>query len=101
MNRISRFALFILLIVSAAQARVISYAPYTDRAAIPAVQARTNPHFVLVEQTVSGSAPVPIGVLPSPHFNYPPSQVVVYASKGLEVPRAIFLQDGTSVHINR
>jgi len=65
MNRISRFALFILLIVSAAQARVISYAPYTDRAAIPAVQARTNRHFVLVEQTGSGSAPVPIGV-PSP-----------------------------------
>jgi len=100
MNRISRFALFILLIVSAAQARVISYAPYTDRAAIPAVQARTNRHFVLVEQTGSGSAPVPIGVPPSPNFNYPPSQVVVYDSKGLEEPRVIFPQDGTSVPIN-
>ncbi len=100
MNRISRFALFILLIVSAAQARVISYAPYTDRAAIPAVQARTNRHFVLVEQTGSGSAPVPIGAPPSPNFNYPLSQVVLYDSKGLEEPRVIFPQDGTSVPIN-
>ncbi len=99
MIRISRAALFILVIASAAQARVISYAPYTDRAAIPAVQDRLNRHFVLVEQA-SGAVPVPIGSPVPPTFNYPPAQVVLYDSKGLEEPRLIFPQDGSSQPVN-
>ena len=54
------FALLLLVCALSAGARVISYAPYSDRIAIPAFQARTNRHFALVESansaTVGGAA---------------------------------------------
>ncbi|HEY8133748.1 MAG TPA: hypothetical protein VII12_17850 [Thermoanaerobaculia bacterium] len=98
MNRISRLALFILVVASVSQARVISYAPYTDRAASPAVQSRLNRHFVLIEQ--GSSSNLPIGSPLPPQGVSPPGQVVLYDSKGLDEPRVIFPADGSSVGIN-
>ena len=100
MGHIARFVLFTFVVVSAIQARVISYAPYTDRAAIPAVQSRLNRHFVLIEQTGTTSTPVPIGAPPGPYYAYPPSQVVIYDSQGAEEPRVVFPENGSSAPIN-
>ena len=98
MNRISRLALFILIVASVAQARVISYAPYTDRASSPAVQSRLNRHFVLVEQ--GSAADLPIGSPLPPRGVSALGQVVLYDSKGLEEPRVIFPADGSVTGIN-
>src|SRR5881394_3973593 len=90
--------LLVVCITAAADARVISYAPYSDRASLVALQHRLNRHFVLVEgATISGGP----GVSPLPPvygaFN---GQVVVYDSKGLEEPRVVFPQDGTLAGIS-
>jgi hypothetical protein len=61
-------------------ARVISYAPYSDRITIPATQHRLNRHFVLYETTPSNTGK---------------GQVVVYDTLGLEEPRVVL--DGVSV----
>ncbi|HEY2322269.1 MAG TPA: hypothetical protein VGJ82_05325 [Thermoanaerobaculia bacterium] len=70
-----RFALVsvVLLAASAASARVISYAPYTNRTAHPLEQARSNRYFVLYEQTTSQNG-----------------EIVVYDSTGAEEPRVVF-----------
>ncbi|MDQ6803323.1 MAG: hypothetical protein M3041_21180, partial [Acidobacteriota bacterium] len=100
MNRIGRFAAALLLLAASVQARVISYSPYTDRAATPAVQNRLNRHFVLIEQpsTSSGFFP-PIVSPPIPALNFSNGQVVIYDSQGAEEPRVVFPQDGSSVPI--
>ena len=70
------------------QARVISYAPYTDRTSYPAHQSRTNRHFALVETaTFSMTSP-----LPSATFG----QLVVYDFEGAEEPQVVFPQDGSN-----
>src|ERR1700686_343390 len=99
MKRFARFAAAILLLSVAVQARVISYSPYTDRSAVPAVQSRLNRHFVLVEtmSPTSTFPPSPGGA--PPIFSSTAAQVVLYDSKGLEEPRVVFPQDGTSVSI--
>ena len=54
--------LYVLTILFAShflEARVISYAPYTNRPAVPVIQSRMNRHFVLLESAspqTSGSA---------------------------------------------
>jgi hypothetical protein len=98
MRRCSWFALSILILLSAAaQARVISYAPYTDRNAIPVMQERLNRHFVLIEQVSSPSS----GPIPSPPLPVSSqAQLVLYDSKGLEEPRVIYPQDGSYATIN-
>src|SRR5438128_42385 len=89
-----RFRLaFLALLAVTAQARVISYAPYTDRVATPAVQHRMNRHFVLFEQ--SGQSIQTL--LPIPSYNF--GQVVLYDSKGVEEPRVIYPQDGSSAPV--
>jgi hypothetical protein len=96
MNRIGRLAAALLLLSAFAEARVISYSPYTDRVATPALQSRLNRHFVLAEQTQTGS---PIGLPPVPGGGFPNGQVVLYDSRGEEEPRVIFPQDGSSATI--
>jgi hypothetical protein len=98
MNRICRLALFTLFIASVAQARIISYAPYTDRAATPALQHRMNRHFVLVEQAPASNLQI-VSPIP-PYAVFPPGQLVLYDSKGEEEPRVIFPIDGTNASIN-
>ena len=75
------------MFAAALQARVISYAPYTDRVAFVAHQSRTNRHFVLVE-----SAPAT-----SQTASFPPTygQLVMYDSAGADEPKVIFPTDGT------
>jgi len=94
MTRFNRLALSIVIVASSGYARVISYSPYSDRVAIPAVQQRLNRHFVLVEQQPTNTG-VPILSPPPPYFSVPPAQVVLYDSQGSEEPRVIFPTDGS------
>jgi hypothetical protein len=79
-------ALLLVLSATAALARVVSYAPYTDRVSVPAVGSRFNRHFALVETSVTQS-----------FFGSSTSrgQIVLYDSKGQEEPRVIFPQDSS------
>jgi hypothetical protein len=69
--------LLLLLMSAAASARVISYAPYTNRVGMPATQSRLNRHFVLGEVPQNSNS----------GFNR--GQVVVYDTLGLEEPRVV------------
>ncbi|HKO54786.1 MAG TPA: hypothetical protein VJ276_02840 [Thermoanaerobaculia bacterium] len=84
-------------LASTAAARVISYAPYSDRASFPAQQLRLNRHFVLVEGfTIGGqtliSPPLPYGATQG--------QLVAYDSQGLEEPQVVFPKDGSMTGIS-
>jgi hypothetical protein len=70
------FTLLLLLSATAVSARVISYAPYSDRVATPGVQNRLDRHFVTFEVPVT-AAFSNVG------------QVVVYDTLGLEEPRVV------------
>ncbi len=86
----NRFAICFLVTAFALtlQARVISYAPYTDRTAYPAHQSRMNRHFALFEAApYSQSNPQP------PTFG----QLVVYDFEGIDEPHVVFPADGSSV----
>ncbi len=84
------FPAILLLIAVAADARVISYAPYTNRTAQAAVQSRLNRHFVLLESP--GLAFGAIGALPPIPVNFNARQVVLYDYTGQEEPRVIYPQ---------
>jgi hypothetical protein len=74
----SRFSSVVLALVAFASpvfARVLSYAPYTNREARTAVHARDSRHFVLLEER-------------SVYFG--DADVVVYDSTGVEEPRVVF-----------
>lgn len=81
--------LLLSLIVAAipASARVLSYAPYTNLPAMPAVQHRMNRHFVLLEISSSGY----LGAM---------GEVVIHDSAGLEEPRVVYSTAGTSRYIS-
>src|SRR4051794_635932 len=87
-RRLIVLAIALLLISISINARVISYAPYTDHAAWPAHQNRMNRFFALVEQT----PPVLGAGSPSVTFG----QLVLYDSAGVEEPRVVFPTDGSS-----
>src|SRR5215510_4075811 len=79
-------AVVAVLAATLAHARVISYAPYTDRISVPAVGIRLNRYFALVE---------------TPATAYTSAagrgQIVVYDSKGEEEPRVVYPQDNTEL----
>jgi hypothetical protein len=77
------------LLATAASARVISYAPYSDRPAYPAQQHRMNRFFVLMEG-LGSSAPIL-----APYYSYPTGQLVMYDSKGEQEPRVVLPQDNS------
>jgi hypothetical protein len=82
-----RFALVFLLLLTAVavSARVISYAPYSDRISVPALGLRLNRHFALVESSVT-------------QFSFGGrGRIVLYDSKGEEEPRVIFPKDATEL----
>ncbi|MEA2163058.1 MAG: hypothetical protein QOK37_1185 [Thermoanaerobaculia bacterium] len=90
MAKAHRFIFFSLfaLAPSFLTARVISYAPYTNRPALPVIQNRMNRHFVLLE---SSSAQT---------FGYAVwSEVVLYDSTGQEEPRVVYPAAGTFENI--
>src|ERR1051326_897270 len=68
--------LCVCLLAATAAARVISYAPYSDRLCMPAVQHRGARHFALVEFPNNGV--------------YTYGQVVLYDTKGIEEPRVVY-----------
>ena len=87
-------ALFLLCCAPVLSARVVSYAPYSDRAAFVGTQHRLDRHFAMVE----GPNPVYYGPMlsPAPYWNgYAYGQVVVYDSEGQDEPRVVFPQDGS------
>jgi hypothetical protein len=69
--------LVFMLAALPAFARVISYAPYTNRVALPSVQDRTARHFVLLESD------------PEYYTYRSKSDVLLYDSGGAEEPRVI------------
>lgn len=71
------------LIVPLASARVISYAPYSDRVGVPALGLRLNRHFAVVE---SSQQFVTAGATRG--------QLVLYDSQGLEEPRVVLPLNG-------
>lgn len=86
MRRPLHLTLSLLFVLSVpAMARVISYAPYTDQVAFPAVQHRMNRHFVLVET--------------KPGMMFSASQLVIYDSRGEKTPAVIYPQDSSNVAI--
>ena len=99
--RIFAACALLLCVAAAANARVISYAPYSDRASFVALQHRLNRHFVLVEgNTIFGGGPVGGPAILPPVYGSFNGQVVVYDSKGQEEPRVVFPQDGTLAGIS-
>ena len=82
---------FTLALTPAVFGRVLSYAPYTDRTAIPAQQLRTNRLFVLMEAASSSSALMG-GMALDGH-------VVLYDSMGEFEPAVIFPTNGRKAQI--
>ncbi len=93
----SALALVIVLFVSTASARVISYSAYSDRACFPAQQHRMNRYFVLMESTPPNVSPI---MAPIPYYGNPTGQLVVYDSTGQAEPRVVLPQDGSFATIS-
>lgn len=74
-------------------ARIISYAPVTDRVASPAVQHRTNRHYALIETEF----PIPSMLGPVPIT--PRSKLVLYDSMGEQEPRIVFPEQDSDAYI--
>ena len=93
------FVILAVVVTTSASARIISYAPYTDRTALPVQQNRLNRYFVLLES----ANPSPVGfpgmpIMPPPGgCCYQTGQLVLYDTKGEFEPRVIFPTDGVSV----
>lgn len=85
-RRLALGALLLLVIGPAALARVLSYSPYTNRAATPAYQLRSGREFVLVEQP---------GNQFSASEGMDQAEVVVYDVQAASEPRIIFPPAGT------
>lgn len=76
-----------LMTAFALEARVISYAPYSDRTGYPAHQSRMNRHFVIFEAAPFSSTGPQL-----PTFG----QLVLYDFLGVDEPRVIFPADGSN-----
>lgn len=83
-RRLPLMSLLLLLAASLASARIISYAPYSDRISVPAMGHRLNRHFALVETR-------------TPSTSTMWGQIVLYDSKGEEEPRVVFPQDNSEI----
>jgi hypothetical protein len=77
MKRITGLLSLVLAIAVPLFARVVSYAPYTSRVALPSFQDRASRHFVLIESK------------PEEFLYEAPRDVVLYDSSGAEEPRVI------------
>ncbi|HEX6096568.1 MAG TPA: hypothetical protein VF432_09610 [Thermoanaerobaculia bacterium] len=86
-RRVALGALLLLAFVPSALARVLSYSPYTNRAAMPAYQLRSARQFVLVEQPGTQ-------FLASQWMER--AEVVVYDVQGTSEPRVIFPPAGAT-----
>ena len=75
------FCLTVALLANDLLARVISYAPYTNRAATRSINHRQNRWFALIE-----AIPGQFGA----------GQLVLYDAKGLSEPRVIYPTDNST-----
>src|SRR5712692_933188 len=82
MRRQILVSLILVVSSSALYARIVSYSPVTNRQSYPAVQSRTNRHYVLIE-TEEGTAL-------SPPSYYRSDQVVLYDALAGAEPRTVF-----------
>lgn len=79
-QRLRSFLLVLLLLSPAALARVISYAPYTDKVAFRGYQSRLARHFVLMESDATQAGPGYV-------FG---GKLVLYDAKGEQEPRVVY-----------
>lgn len=86
MRRLSTLLLVLFSFAVPAFARVISYAPYTNRVATPGYHLRTTPHFLLLESEDGAGG-------------FHDRQLVLYSLSGDE-PRVIYPQNGGSAVIS-
>lgn len=77
MNRCVRLLVLSFAVTAPLFARVLSYAPYTNRVGVPAVQERTARHFALIESPAAEA------------WTYQPNEIVLYDATGAEEPRVI------------
>lgn len=93
--RTRSFAVAVLLLLSAiAEARVISYAPYTNKVATATYHKRTTNHFLLIE-TLGQPNPVLI----TPPVVMSGQQLVLYDAVGSAEPRVVYPPGGGDVPI--
>ena len=85
-KRLSTLLLVFLLLAPVTLARVISYAPYTDQAAVRGYHDRTSRYFVLLE---GAAAEISSGFVHR-------GRAVLYDATGAEEPRVIYPLDGTT-----
>lgn len=87
MRKINWFACCVVILIStlAVEARIISYAPISDRHVLPAVQHRTNRFFLLIESPRATPTFLP--------GNLPPreGELVLYDSTGATEPKVLLL----------
>ncbi|HYM61596.1 MAG TPA: hypothetical protein VEZ11_11975 [Thermoanaerobaculia bacterium] len=69
-----------------AEARVLSYAPYSSRSSFSAIQKRTTRHFVLMESTAGA---LPLTMVGNGYVSPIAGELVLYDSKGLSEPRVL------------
>ncbi|MFN7989395.1 MAG: hypothetical protein U0529_18105 [Thermoanaerobaculia bacterium] len=89
-------ALLALLLAAPAAARVVSYAPVTDRIATPVQQSRTSPDFVLIEAKEGGYAG-PVGgpvVDALPWYSWLAGRLVVHDATGGREARVVLPTGG-------
>lgn len=82
------------ILSTGAEARVVSYAPYTNRVATATYHRRTTHHFLLIE---SLGQPNPILLMPP--VGVPLQQLVLYDAVGSEEPRVVYPPSGGDVPI--
>ncbi|HUP50394.1 MAG TPA: hypothetical protein VNA04_16585 [Thermoanaerobaculia bacterium] len=93
-NRLAALTLLLALFpASSLLARIISYSPYTDRAAIPAHQHRMNRYFALIEGGTPATNP---SLSPVPPMGGLQAHLVLYDFRGLEEPRVIYPAEGSA-----
>ena len=93
---LAMFALAAMALVTSLEARILSYAPYSDRQSAVGLQNRLNRHFAVVEGTPSYQG---LLLSPVPPNNYGfgmVGELVIYDSTGGEEPKVVLPQDGTT-----
>jgi hypothetical protein len=86
MRRLAVLLLTMTALAVPAFARVLSYAPYSNRTSMSGFHDRTSRHFVLIESIDDTNG-------------WDRHQVVLYDSKGIEEPRVVFPAPGTTATV--
>lgn len=85
-SRLTAVCFVILAVAVPSFARVLSYAPYSDRTALPGVHERTTRYFVLIESIDDGNW-------------WDTQQLVLYDTTGAQEPRVVYPTNGATARI--